>query len=127
MKASVQNFVANCAICKQAKPDRFKYPGFLQPLPIPDGAWQVILVDFVEGLPRSAGMNAILVVVDKFSKYNHFLAIAHPFAALALLGCLCPTSTSFMECHLPSFLTETKFSSVSCGKAYSSWLVFPSK
>lgn len=54
----------------------------LQPLPVPDHAWQIVSLDFVEGLPKSASFNCILVVVDKFSKYSHFVPLTHPFSAL---------------------------------------------
>lgn len=82
MKLTVQKQLASCAVCLQAKPDRSKYPGLLQPLPVPDGAWQIISMDFIEGLPKSYHQDCILVVVDKFSKYAHFMPLYHPFSAL---------------------------------------------
>jgi hypothetical protein len=78
LRAAVHNFVQSCVVCQQAKPERCKYPGLLQSLPVPQGAWQIILMDFVEGLPTSGSTNAILVVVDKFTKYGHFLPLHHP-------------------------------------------------
>lgn len=41
----------------------------------------MVSFDFIEGLPRSNRYDCILVVVDKFSKYNHFLPVSHPFSA----------------------------------------------
>ena len=84
MKSSVQQYIQACGICQQAKPDRARYPGLLQPLPVPDSAWQMVSLDFVEGLPRSGSYNSILVVVDKFSKFAHFIPLRHPFTPLSV-------------------------------------------
>jgi hypothetical protein len=73
LKSDVENFVKQCTTCQQAKSERIHPAGLLQPLPIPTGAWQDIAIDFIEGLPRSNGFNSISVVVDRFSKYAHFL------------------------------------------------------
>jgi transposase InsO family protein len=42
----------------------------------------VVCLDFIEGLPKSNRFDIILVVVDKFTKYAHFIPLSHPFAAL---------------------------------------------
>jgi transposase InsO family protein len=81
MKKDIQDYVAACAVCKQAKSEHSKLPGTLQPLPVPDQAWEMISLDFVEGLPKSKNYNTILVAIDKFSKYAHFLPLTHPYTA----------------------------------------------
>lgn len=42
----------------------------------------MVCLDFIKGLPKSARFDTILVVVDKFTKYGHFIPLAHPFSAL---------------------------------------------
>lgn len=81
MRKSIQKFVTSCSICQQAKSERIPYPGLLQPLAVPKQTWHTVTMDFIEGLPNSATYNCILVVVDKFSKYSHFIKLSHPFSA----------------------------------------------
>lgn len=41
--------------------------------------WDDIRLDFIEGFPTSNSKNSILVVVDRLSKFAHFMALAHPY------------------------------------------------
>ena len=84
MKQDIRNYVAACSVCKQAKVEHTRTPGTLQPLPIPTQAWTIISLDFVEGLPKSQQFDTILVVIDKFTKYGHFIPMSHPFTALTV-------------------------------------------
>jgi hypothetical protein len=42
------------------------------------GTWRDILMDFIEGLPLLEGYNVIMVVVDRFTMYAHFVPLKHP-------------------------------------------------
>ena len=79
LKQAVEDFVKQCQICQQAKHLNSHPAGLLQPLPIPQGAWQDLSMDFVEGLPKSDGYSVILVMMDRFTKYAHFIPLKHPY------------------------------------------------
>jgi hypothetical protein len=79
LKHDVEQYIVNCSVCKQAKSEHHGVLGKLQPLSIPDQAWTVICMDFIEGLPKSQNFDTILVVIDKFSKYGHFIPMTHPY------------------------------------------------
>jgi hypothetical protein len=80
MKSDIKTFVASCSVCVQDKPNRVCGTRLLSPLSVPTNGWQVISMDFIEGLPTSAHANCIMAIVDKFSKFDHFVPLHHPFS-----------------------------------------------
>ncbi|CAM4463975.1 unnamed protein product [Leuciscus chuanchicus] len=71
----IRRFVASCPVCAQTKSSNTPPAGLLRPLPIPSRPWSHIALDFVTGLPLSAGNTVILTVVDRFSKAAHFIPL----------------------------------------------------
>jgi len=81
MKADVDSYIKQCTICQQAKHTHNHPSSLLQPLPIPSGAWADVSLDFIEGLPKSEGFFVIMVVVDRLTKFAHFIPVKHPYTA----------------------------------------------
>lgn len=77
-------FIQRCDICQRSKADLVAYPGLLQPLPISEVARSQISMDFIDGLPKSKGHEVILVVVDRLSKYAHFIPLKHPYTTQSI-------------------------------------------
>jgi hypothetical protein len=80
----VQDWVRSCAVCQCNKTDALRPAGLLQPLEVPSQVWADISMDFIEGLPKVGGKSVILTVVDRFSKYAHFIALSHPYIAASV-------------------------------------------
>ncbi|XP_074318277.1 uncharacterized protein LOC141655077 [Silene latifolia] len=73
MIGDVTILVNKCVTCKVTK-SSFK-PGLYPPLPVPLRPWEDVSMDFIVALPRThRGKDAIMVVVDRFSKMAHFVA-----------------------------------------------------
>ena len=81
MKADIKKYVEQCEICQRNKYEATKPAGVLHPLPAPEAILEEWLMDFIEGLPKAGGMNVIMVVVDRLSKYAYFITMKHPFTA----------------------------------------------
>ena len=73
MYKEVDRFVRNCHTCQRARTSRHAPFGVLRPMPIPDGAWRHISMDFIVGLPWLNSYNTILVVVCRLTKMRHFI------------------------------------------------------
>ncbi|KAH0610200.1 uncharacterized protein H6S33_011727 [Morchella sextelata] len=73
MRKFVDQYIRNCNVCTRSKASHNAPYGILRPMPIPDGPWTDVSMDFVTDLPESDGYNAILVVVDRLTKMRHLI------------------------------------------------------
>ena len=73
MSRYIAFYTKGCDRCNRTKTFPSKPVGKLVPNQIPKNVWEHITIDLITGLPESRGYNAILVIVDKFSKMVHIL------------------------------------------------------
>ena len=64
LKEDVKEYIQGCFKCQQNKVQHQRKTEELHPLEIPQGPWQEISIDIIGPLPRSNGMDAIVVIVD---------------------------------------------------------------
>ncbi len=76
MGAQVEQYVKNCQTCQETKPLQSKTLGLLDSLPARRKMRDSISVGFITGLPEDGAMDAVLVVVDRFSMMAHFIPTA---------------------------------------------------
>ena len=71
LKEDIKRYVQGCFKCQQNKVQYQKKARELHPLEIPQGLWQKISIDIIGPLPKSNGMNVIVIIVDQFMKMIH--------------------------------------------------------
>ncbi|MBW0474458.1 hypothetical protein O181_014173 [Austropuccinia psidii MF-1] len=72
MTQFIKDYVSSCQQCSRNKNINQKKFGFLKPLPIPNGPWICLSMNFITQLPLSNSFYSILVIVDRFSKMAVF-------------------------------------------------------
>jgi transposase InsO family protein len=85
MRQDVEEYVQTCPVCQGNATPRHKPYGELQPLPPPSRPWKEISIDLITQLPVSMrgteDYNAILTIVDRYTKMAIFLPIRDDIAA----------------------------------------------
>ena len=64
-----------CLTYQQDKVEKAKISRLLEPLPVPTSPWKSVSLDFITHLPKVGEYEAILVIIDRFSKYATFVPI----------------------------------------------------
>uniref|UniRef100_A0A3Q2W9U9 Gypsy retrotransposon integrase-like protein 1 n=1 Tax=Haplochromis burtoni TaxID=8153 RepID=A0A3Q2W9U9_HAPBU len=75
LSRDAKEYVSACTTCARNKIPNQPPSGSLHPLPTPTRPWSHVSLDFVTGLPPSAGNTVILTIIDRFSKAAHFVAL----------------------------------------------------
>ncbi|MBW0466280.1 hypothetical protein O181_005995 [Austropuccinia psidii MF-1] len=68
MTQFIEDCVSSCQQCSRNKYIHHRKSGYLKPLPIPNGAWICLSMDFITPLPLYHSFDSILLIVDTFSK-----------------------------------------------------------
>jgi len=90
MKEKTTQFIKKCADCQKNKHSTHAPYGEMQPIALPNEPWTDITMDFVTGLPLSKdptthiAYNAILVIVDRFTKYAEMIPFRNDYTAVQL-------------------------------------------
>ncbi|GJT78068.1 reverse transcriptase domain-containing protein [Tanacetum coccineum] len=74
MKAIIAEYVGKCLKCSRVKAECQKPSGLLVQPEIPIWKWERITMDFITKLPKTSnGHDTIWVIVDRLTKYAHFI------------------------------------------------------
>jgi hypothetical protein len=80
----VKKYVKGCDTCQQNKASREPKVNPLHPHSVPGGPWEDISVDLISPLLESKGHNAILAIIDWFSKIICLIPMTMEITALQL-------------------------------------------
>ncbi|KAK8574435.1 hypothetical protein V6N12_062129 [Hibiscus sabdariffa] len=76
MKTAITDYVSKCLTCQKVKVEHQAPTGLLQPLKFPQWKWEIIMKDFVSGLPITPRKtDAVWVMVDSLMKSAHFISV----------------------------------------------------
>ena len=82
MTSEVRDYVLQCPVCQLEKGEHQLPRGELQPLQVPQEKWTDVSIDFIVKLPKTKkGNDSVFVVVDRATKYAHFIPCTESMSA----------------------------------------------
>lgn len=88
MPKDIKEYIDSCDICQRTKVKRHRPYGEMQALPVPTAPWKQLSFDFITDLPpskrRGSVYNAILVVVDRYTKMTRYIPCRKTINAVEL-------------------------------------------
>jgi len=85
-RAEIEDYIRSCPVCLATKSASSRVPTPVAIVP-PHRRWEVVTMDFVTGLPRTArGYDAILTVTDSCSKMVHFVPLSFKNSSAAMIA-----------------------------------------
>ncbi|MBW0527424.1 hypothetical protein O181_067139 [Austropuccinia psidii MF-1] len=84
MTQFIKDYVSSCQQFSRNKIIHHKKFGILKPLPILNGPWICLSMDFITQLPLSNSFDSILVIVDRFPKMAVFIPTMSSITSLDL-------------------------------------------
>jgi len=70
---TIKQYIKKCDICQRTKVVRHAPYGLVKPCEAQNRPWKSISMDFIMDVPKSAGNDAILIVIDRLTKMGYFL------------------------------------------------------
>ncbi|XP_039044703.1 uncharacterized protein LOC120184271 [Hibiscus syriacus] len=104
LKKMVVVYVRKCDTCQRIKVEHIPKIGLLQPLPVPNQAWEIITMDFTDGLPKSNQKTCILVMNMAISNRDKTFTSLFWHDLMKQLG----TSTFYSTTYHPKTDGQTK-------------------
>jgi len=111
MKQKVADYIKKCSSCHKNKASRHAKFGNLQFRKPPGRPWDEVTMDFIVKLPKSRDAvtnltyDSILVMVDRLTKYSHFVPCNETITA-EQLGCLVLDRLVRYHGVLTTFITD---------------------
>jgi hypothetical protein len=90
IKQKVTNYIKQCLKCQQNKAERHAKYGYIQFIDPPEKPWDEITIDFIIKLlgsvdePIGNRYDSIFVVMDRLTKYTHFIPYNEDFTVQSL-------------------------------------------